>query len=273
MIASGHNPNDENMWTAFKDWFLEDFKDTSEKEDALTKLMSLQMKGDDLDTYTTSFNDLKKLAGFEDDALGTIIAYRRGLKQPLHNVILDRQWPQPDTLLEWQDAARWHNAAWVEKRAFGVLHSSGTLGHLTEAISGQSKTRTNMSQRTGQTNKTTQGCTWQERDPDAMDVDVIQTSCMTNEERQKLIKEGCCFYCKDVGHLSRECPKKPKPHTNNMPARSQVIVTVENSENDAPITAQNQGLGVTDLAEALKNLSEEDQGRLLDEIVSGQLSF
>jgi hypothetical protein len=47
---------------------------------------------------------------------------------------------------------------------------------------------------------------------------------------------------------------------------------VENSEN-APATAQNQGLGVTDLTKALKNLSEEDRGQLLDEIVSGQSSF
>jgi Retrotransposon gag protein len=93
MITSGHNPNDENMWATFKDQFLEDFKDTSKKEDALTKLIGLQMKGDDLDTYTTSFNDLKELAGFEDNALGTIIAYQHGLKQPLHNVILDHQWP------------------------------------------------------------------------------------------------------------------------------------------------------------------------------------
>jgi Zinc knuckle len=92
-----------------------------------------------------------------------------------------------------------------------------------------------------------------------MDVDMVQTSCMSNEERQKLIKEGHCFYCKNVGHLSRECPKKPKPRTNNTSTRSRVIATVENSKN-APATAQNQGLGVTDLAEALKNLSEEDWG-------------
>ena len=81
------------------------------QEDALwplTKLMRLQMKGDNLNTYTTSFNDLKEVAGFKDDALGIIIAYRQGLKQPLHNVILDRQWPrvgpQPNKLLKWQDA-------------------------------------------------------------------------------------------------------------------------------------------------------------------------
>ena len=51
-----------------------------------------------------------------------------------------------------------------------------------------------------------------------------------------------------------------------------MIATVENSEN-APVVKQNQELGATNLAEALKNLSEEDRGRLLDEIVSGQLSF
>jgi hypothetical protein len=84
----------------FKDQFLEDFKDTSKKEDAFTKLMGLQMKGDDLDTYTTSFNNLKELVGFENDTLGIIITYQHGLKQPLHNVILDCQWPQPNTLAE-----------------------------------------------------------------------------------------------------------------------------------------------------------------------------
>jgi Zinc knuckle len=90
-----------------------------------------------------------------------------------------------------------------------------------------------------------------------MDVDVVQTGHMSNKERQKLIKEGRCFYCKDVGHLSQECPKKPKPRTNTSPAQSRAIATVDNSKN-APVTAQNQGLGVTNLAEALKNLSEED---------------
>ena len=44
MTASGHNLNDESMWAMFKDRFLKDFKDMSEKKDALTKLMGLQMK-------------------------------------------------------------------------------------------------------------------------------------------------------------------------------------------------------------------------------------
>jgi hypothetical protein len=92
---------------------------------------------------------------------------------------------------------------------------------------------------------------------------------MTNEERQKLIKEGCCFYCKEVGHLLQECSKKLKPCTNGTSTRSRMIAIVKNSET-ALAVAQNPGLGVADLAKALKNLSEKD---LLDKIVSNQSSF
>ncbi|OJT01919.1 hypothetical protein TRAPUB_7618 [Trametes pubescens] len=32
---------------------------------------------------------------------------------------------------------------------------------------------------------------------------------MTAEERDRHYKEGRCFNCHEVGHLSRNCPKKP----------------------------------------------------------------
>jgi hypothetical protein len=90
--------------------------------------MGLQMKGDNLDMYTTTFNNLKGLASFKDDGLGMIIACHHGLKQPLHNTILDHQWPHPDTLAKWQDALCRHNIAWVKKCTFNALHGLGTLG-------------------------------------------------------------------------------------------------------------------------------------------------
>jgi Retrotransposon gag protein len=75
-IAAGNvNPDEERLWTEFRNRFHEDFQDTAVKEDALHKLMNLRMQGDDLDTYTTTFNDVMSLAGFEEDALGTIVAY------------------------------------------------------------------------------------------------------------------------------------------------------------------------------------------------------
>jgi hypothetical protein len=77
--------------------------------------MNLRMQGDNLDMYTTMFNDVMSLAGFEEDALGTIVAYQHGLKKALHNAILNKQWPRLQTMVKWQTVAHCHNATWVEK--------------------------------------------------------------------------------------------------------------------------------------------------------------
>ena len=38
-----------------------------------------------------------------------------------------------------------------------------------------------------------------------MDVNVV---CLSKEDRDKYIKEGCCFNCGNKGHMSRECKGK-----------------------------------------------------------------
>jgi hypothetical protein len=53
------------------------------------------------------------------------------------------------------------------------------------------------------------------KDPNAMDVDSMST-----EERNDLMRRGACFFCKMIGHLSRDCPNKkgkytPPPQTSN----------------------------------------------------------
>jgi Zinc knuckle len=40
------------------------------------------------------------------------------------------------------------------------------------------------------------------RDPNAMDVDRL-----TVEERNKLMKEGRCFKCRNTGHQANKCPE------------------------------------------------------------------
>ena len=46
------------------------------------------------------------------------------------------------------------------------------------------------------------------KDPNAMEVDAIKTGRLSDEEKAKLLKEGRCFRCKKMGHLSRNCPDK-----------------------------------------------------------------
>jgi hypothetical protein len=43
-----------------------------------------------------------------------------------------------------------------------------------------------------------------------MQLDVAKMQRLTDEECLKLIQEGKCFYCKEDGHLYKECKKRPK---------------------------------------------------------------
>jgi Zinc knuckle len=43
-----------------------------------------------------------------------------------------------------------------------------------------------------------------------MDIDTIKTGKLSEEEKTKLSKEGRCFRCKKLGHISRNCPDKGK---------------------------------------------------------------
>jgi hypothetical protein len=60
------------------------------------------------------------------------------------------------------------------------------------------------------------------KDPDAMEVDTIRTKTMhanhlSDEEWQQLLKEGQCFNCKKLGHMTHTCPDKQRMSrsTNN----------------------------------------------------------
>jgi hypothetical protein len=43
----------------------------------------------------------------------------------------------------------------------------------------------------------------QMKDPNAMDVDVLST-----KQREEAMRKGACFRCGEIGHISRNCPKK-----------------------------------------------------------------
>jgi hypothetical protein len=57
-----------------------------------------------------------------------------------------------------------------------------------------------------------------------MDIDTIRTTGkLTDEECTKLMKEGRCFRCRKLGHMSRACPDKGKDkgRTQERPHSSQ----------------------------------------------------
>ena len=53
-----------------------------------------------------------------------------------------------------------------------------------------------------------------------MDIDSIHIEKLTQEEREKCIKEGRCLWCRKPGHYSRNCttfPNNNAPHSNTKP--------------------------------------------------------
>ena len=43
-----------------------------------------------------------------------------------------------------------------------------------------------------------------------MEVDGIRRTKLTDAERDKLRKAGACFFCREVGHMSKQCPRRKK---------------------------------------------------------------
>jgi hypothetical protein len=111
------------------------------------------------------------------------------------------------------------------------------------------------------------------RDPDAMDVDVIQGQGqgqrMTDDERQRLIQEGRCFFCKERGHLSNACPKKRTRTTT--PARARITEVIETV--NETVNATSGTPNALELAGYLQGLSEIDKAKVLEEILKSDSSF
>ena len=80
------------------------YTNSNKKRAAYDKLMGLQMKGGDIDTYIATFDNLLVKAGWTRGEEAADF-FQKGLEDGVKHEILRRQtWPT--TLQEWQEAAR-----------------------------------------------------------------------------------------------------------------------------------------------------------------------
>jgi Retrotransposon gag protein len=164
--------SNETLWTDFKTAFTDTFTNTAKKEDAYQKLKHLKMKDELVDDYITMFNSLAAKAGWELSNEGTIDAFRSGLRPGTLNAIMNRDvWPK--TMAQWQQVAHDELRKYLAKKAilsFRPQNSNqGNLG-----------TRTQWQRHFGQRG---QGGGSSSCDPNAMDVDAINTRSLSDKEK------------------------------------------------------------------------------------------
>jgi hypothetical protein len=68
-------PDDEDIWDTFHGELKAAFTDTTWCEQATLELISISMKGDNLDIYMATFEHLCEQVGWESNAQGTILLF------------------------------------------------------------------------------------------------------------------------------------------------------------------------------------------------------
>jgi Retrotransposon gag protein len=262
--------SDKTLWTKFKAAFTSTFTDTTKKEDAYQKLKHLKMKDELVDDYITVFNSLAAKAGWELSNASTIDAFHSGLRPGTLNAIMNQDvWP--DTMPQWQQAVRDEMRKYLAKKA--ILSFRPSMGN-----QGNLGMRNQWQCRFGQRG---QGGGSSSRDPNAMDVDTINTwNPLSEKEKQRLMAEGWCFFCKQ-GHMSRNCPKKPS-HSNAAPTNPQPscnappppwVWTTRVDDEETVVAAPEPKEGVDDVVNSIGHLNEGERQELIDNLFAGGKDF
>ena len=242
-LAQGVLPEQEDLWDMFIRDFRLAFTDTTKKQTANKDLLNISMKLGELDQYISSFEHLRALAGWGANEPGTIMLFKKGLTNGLHHAVLEKTNPHPTTLRGWFEAVHRQYELWAEIKA-----SLGGSFQKPNPVESQ-KWKNVLGKKHP----------WASvKKEDRMDLDAARIDALTTKEKTRLQKEGRCFHCKKMGHISRNCQQRKEnaPVTNRGNQGTTTRVTeVEEKDRDER------------LIEDIKGMSGEERNALLDKLV------
>ena len=203
-LANPIGRDDNILWTAFETAFTNAFTDTAKAQNAHAALEQLTMRGDDLDTYISTFRHLARDAGYDLTDQAVHHMFGRGLGRNLLYNVLKRE-TQPTTMAEWEDAAR---AEKRKKARMQAMINPQKQRYRWVAPQVRNRSYHNGSHRNDRRHPNDI--------PVPMDVDTpvfTQVNrAYTEEDKNRHKQEGRCFRCSKRGHMARDCPdRKEQP--------------------------------------------------------------
>jgi hypothetical protein len=249
-LAQGVQPQHEALWEMFIRDFRTSYTDTTKMQSAHQELLNLQMKPGALDDYVSAFEHCHQKAEWGTDDAGTIMLFKKGLTKGLHCTVLEKTYPHPTTLRGWIEAARHQYELWAEIKA----SMGGDFGRPQISADEVSRWSTTL----GTKRHPWQGTRRKER----MDLDVVEVNALTTDEKTKLQKEGRCFLCKRLGHISRVCPNKKNGNAPHPPQNISTTARVTEIETEKVEIAPKEAM-----VNQIKAMSAEQRNQLLDDLV------
>lgn len=247
-LRQGVQPEHEALWEMFIQDFSLSFTDTTKVQNVHQELLELQMQPNQLDDYISMSEHLHALVGWGADDASTIMLFKKGLTRGLHKAVLEKVLPHPTTIRGWIEAACQQYKLWAKVRA--------SLGGSFAKPAGITQ---NQSQKWRVTLGKKQGGWKGVRQEDRMDIDTAEVNALTTEEKTKLQKEGSCFMCKCLGHISKACPNKKNRNT--------LCPTQQNAQITAHITETKNEKPKEAMVAQIKAMSAEERNNWLNDLV------
>ncbi|KAF5343731.1 hypothetical protein D9758_016509 [Tetrapyrgos nigripes] len=197
----------------------------------------------DIDKYNSQFKLYAKDTGYNDK--GLMKYYRKELPRGLVDRISLLP-SQPKNLVVLQKAMVKQHIIWVERQAEKALKNKqrGEGGQQTRGSQSIGGSRT----RTMEVNA------FQSNIPSAS-LNTKYPPKLTNEEREKMKKEGRCFGCREKGHTTWNCPMFPRSTTTNPNNTAWTKTTTEPSSSKTNITMKD----ILEFTTKIRSLSGEEK--------------